>query len=412
MMHKIISLVIWQLLLATTKIIFSQTPPPLAPEVWSEPIRLDILGIGGQPSVSPQGDTIVFYNGGVGIQMSWKKDDLWQAPQPLSRQFNFGLARTPSLSSDRRKIFFSDYGREGGYGAWDLWVSEWSDSLNDWSEAKNLGVNINTDDFELFCFTPDNKHLYFGRRGGEILLVSQWDDTLKQWGLPSTLDNFRLSEGLFVNGIALPANRKKIYLGRWVDTRKHVEFELLVSYFDSTTGGFGSPRALNVNSHPPASYPWYNPGNLGYDAYPAVTADGKFLFFESNRGADSTGNNVREIYFSRLLVDEKGDSVTSVDEDFEPTPQQFELLPNFPNPFNPQTTLRFTLEHKAYVIIRIYDSLGKEVRMLANKFYFSGQHDVVWDGKDEKGQSISSGVYFYQLSADGQSRLKKLMLIH
>jgi Tol biopolymer transport system component len=400
----------------TFNTIIAQTPPPpsMASEVWSEPIKLDILGGGAQPSISRKGDILVFYKGSFGIQMSCKQGNVWQIPFSLNSQINYGLARTPVISADGKKIYFIDYERSGGFGSWDLWVSEWSDSLNDWDQAKNLGPNINTDVIEWFCFTPDDQSLYFGRVTATVtnFLVSTWNDTLQKWGIPQSFDNDFLSHGASIDGLTMTNNKKKVYFSRLLDMVKHYEYELLVAYFDSSKGGYGDPMRLNINAQPPDSVPWYNPGNLGYDAYPSITEDGKFLYFESDRGPDSNGNNYHYIYYSQLLIDENGDTVTNITNNTEQAIQEFELFQNYPNPFNPVTNIVFTLNLNAHISIRIYDLNGREIKQLINGFYNLGHHSIVWDGKDRQNRAVSSGVYFYQIIINGQIRTKKAVLLN
>jgi hypothetical protein len=87
-------------------------------------------------------------------------------------------------------------------------------------------------------------------------------------------------------------------------------------------------------------------------------------------------------------------------------------LENYPNPFNQQTTISYQLPVCGKVSLIIYDILGKEVRTLVNENKSAGYHSVVWDGKDNLGASVVSGVYFYQLQLDNNLSLtKKLLLI-
>ena len=85
----------------------------------------------------------------------------------------------------------------------------------------------------------------------------------------------------------------------------------------------------------------------------------------------------------------------------------------FPNPFNPEVTLTFQLEHSATVSVQIYEELGQLVRVLAQKAVRSpGQYQYVWDGRDDNGRSEASGVYLLVLSIDGVKESRKLTLLH
>jgi hypothetical protein len=78
-------------------------------------------------------------------------------------------------------------------------------------------------------------------------------------------------------------------------------------------------------------------------------------------------------------------------------PEQLKLLQNCPNPFNPITTVRFHLPHRAEVALYIYNILGKEVKTLLQTQLESGKHEVQWDATTNEGGGAASGVYFYRL---------------
>ena len=106
-----------------------------------------------------------------------------------------------------------------------------------------------------------------------------------------------------------------------------------------------------------------------------------------------------------------GDSslVVSVNEKDLQRPESFRLEQNFPNPFNPQTTIEYTLPQRQLVKIKIYDSLGREVTTLVNQFQDIGTHRIQWDGSDVSGRKVSSGVYYYQLQTPNFHDTKKLI---
>ncbi|MCD4693478.1 MAG: beta-galactosidase [Calditrichales bacterium] len=90
----------------------------------------------------------------------------------------------------------------------------------------------------------------------------------------------------------------------------------------------------------------------------------------------------------------------------------FSLFQNYPNPFNPQTTIGYQLPVRNNITIKIYNLLGQEVQTLVNENKNAGNHSVVWDGKDNSGRQVSSGVYYYKLRLDnGICRIKKLLLL-
>jgi len=87
------------------------------------------------------------------------------------------------------------------------------------------------------------------------------------------------------------------------------------------------------------------------------------------------------------------------------------LHQNHPNPFNPVTRIQYELPAAAHVVIRIFNLLGQEVATLVNRVEPPGMKSVIWDGKNEKGMDVNSGIYVYQLQAGGKTATRKMVLI-
>jgi len=92
-------------------------------------------------------------------------------------------------------------------------------------------------------------------------------------------------------------------------------------------------------------------------------------------------------------------------------PVEYALFQNYPNPFNPETEIRFQIPKSGHVVMRIFNTLGKEIRSLTDAQYVAGFHTIRWDGRDRHGNEVSSGIYFYQLQAGSFSQVKKMALI-
>lgn len=88
-----------------------------------------------------------------------------------------------------------------------------------------------------------------------------------------------------------------------------------------------------------------------------------------------------------------------------------ELRQNQPNPFNPETAISFTLEKSARASVQIYAADGARVRTLLDEARGAGTHRVTWNGRDDNGQPVSSGIYFYRLTADKFSATRKMVLL-
>jgi len=97
--------------------------------------------------------------------------------------------------------------------------------------------------------------------------------------------------------------------------------------------------------------------------------------------------------------------------DVAPGVAKTQLLQNRPNPFNPTTTIEFTLERDGAALVAIYDVDGKRLRTVWNGPARSGLNRAVWDGRDESGRQVGSGVYFYRLHAGDVLQTRKMMLL-
>ena len=92
-------------------------------------------------------------------------------------------------------------------------------------------------------------------------------------------------------------------------------------------------------------------------------------------------------------------------------PSVFALEQNYPNPFNPETSIHFTVPKMSRVTLAIYDILGRKIRTLVNETKTAGSYNVTWNGKNNQGQPLASGLYFYKLQAGEFSATKKMMLL-
>lgn len=92
-------------------------------------------------------------------------------------------------------------------------------------------------------------------------------------------------------------------------------------------------------------------------------------------------------------------------------PSEFALSQNYPNPFNQSTKIEFALRKSGFVSLILYDLLGRKVRTLVSERLIPGYKSVLWDGKNDSGDDVASGIYFYQLKVGDFSETKKLVLL-
>ena len=92
-------------------------------------------------------------------------------------------------------------------------------------------------------------------------------------------------------------------------------------------------------------------------------------------------------------------------------PGAFALHENWPNPFNPETSIRFELAQGSAVQLAVFDALGQKVRTLVDGARAAGSYQVLWDGRNARGAQVSSGVYFYRLKAGDLTQMRRMLLL-
>ena len=97
-------------------------------------------------------------------------------------------------------------------------------------------------------------------------------------------------------------------------------------------------------------------------------------------------------------------------DDLNALPTAYALEQNYPNPFNPTTTIRIALPEAGNVTLEIYNMLGQKVRTLISGSMEAGYHQIQWDGANDVGQKVASGIYLYRIQA-GEFRLIKRMIL-
>jgi len=104
--------------------------------------------------------------------------------------------------------------------------------------------------------------------------------------------------------------------------------------------------------------------------------------------------------------------ITESGADIRPgIPEEFRLLQNHPNPFNPSTVISFELPHPAKIRIDVHNVLGRKVKTLFEGYQSESSGRVVWDATDDSGLNVPAGVYIYSLTAEGVRRNRKMLLL-
>ena len=112
---------------------------------------------------------------------------------------------------------------------------------------------------------------------------------------------------------------------------------------------------------------------------------------------------IAQITFSEdLSVEELVDLVSRI---------PIRYLKNYPNPFNPETTISFEIAQAGRAKVEVYNSKGQRVRVLLDEMLQQGSHSVLWNGRNEAGSQVSSGVYFYRVSVDESEQYSKMIMV-
>ncbi|RMG20289.1 MAG: T9SS C-terminal target domain-containing protein [Methanobacteriota archaeon] len=102
--------------------------------------------------------------------------------------------------------------------------------------------------------------------------------------------------------------------------------------------------------------------------------------------------------------------LTGIKNNYVNKAQKYHLYQNYPNPFNPTTTISYDLPKAGQVKLTIYNMLGQKIKSLINHRQLPGQYSVTWDGKDDLGNEVPSGIYLYQLQVGNSIQAKKMIL--
>jgi len=183
-------------------------------------------------------------------------------------------------------------------------------------------------------------------------------------------------------------------------------------------------------------------GQKGYDLRGDINADGSVNIFDlvlvANYFGRNTTNAAPAVNSDFVLSNEQKKHITtgisyledklrrSDEEEFALSllksilPKRFtsqtQLLANYPNPFNPETWIPFRLAQSSTVTARIYDSLGNKIRVIELGYLRAGNYtesnkSIYWDGKNKNGEQVSSGVYFYEISTENYTEVRKMLVL-
>ncbi|MFA7288174.1 MAG: YCF48-related protein [Melioribacteraceae bacterium] len=151
---------------------------------------------------------------------------------------------------------------------------------------------------------------------------------------------------------------------------------------------------------------FYDTYENSYDitTYTGLQFNSISVFVENNRPHVWIAGDGFNVYYREYEM------IVSAEKDLE-IPNEYKLLQNYPNPFNPSTTIEYQLPKEGNVKLEVYNSLGQLVNVLVNTSQSTGNHKLVWNGKDSFGSSVASGIYFYRITSGNFSNVNKMILL-
>ena len=147
------------------------------------------------------------------------------------------------------------------------------------------------------------------------------------------------------------------------------------------------------------------------DIYDLIGASGESQFADLALYTDSTHTVLTNSWLKITFPEGISTRVHDGAEGFPNTPLTFQLYQNYPNPFNPETTISYRLEVSENVNLSIYNVLGQKTKTLVDDLVGPGFHEVRWDGRNDFGQQVASGLYFYKIVSNNLVQTRKLLLL-
>ncbi|GEM_PF-963076 len=264
--------------------------------------------------------------------------------------------------------------------------------------------------------TEDNPFMPFIEAGGNLLFSSEeMLGTLLGWdGYVSTHPGQAVYDVLGVSWYApdMAYDTIRVYPGSenedlvsGMDT-KIVLNELPFGYFGDIIDPINFDNVVPImDAWVPAWGCWYG----DWACYTVWMEDSTFKRIVLPFSLASLDDHNRDIFLENV-IDFFG-IVNAVEEPVETLPKAFALKQNFPNPFNPITSINFEMPTAQNVRLTVYNMLGQSVRTLVNDQRSAGLYTILWDGRDDAGHMVGSGVYFYQIQAGSFTKTAKMVFL-
>ncbi|MEJ2616085.1 MAG: T9SS type A sorting domain-containing protein [Ignavibacteriaceae bacterium] len=157
---------------------------------------------------------------------------------------------------------------------------------------------------------------------------------------------------------------------------------------------------------------------LYQDSFAQITIDGTVTDADLNPVSDALVEIIDEDDSTNVYsanTNEQGyfsiSAITDIEEDLSQVPQNYIVLSNYPNPFNPSTAIYFELPKADDIEIVIYDILGREIRVLYKAFHEAGSDQIIWDGRNNRNSPVAAGIYLCRLKTKDMFKVHKMVLL-
>ena len=315
----------------------------------------------------------------------------------------------------------------GGTGAWickNSWGTSWGGTCDYGAEAGYFTITYGSASIGKYSSYAYDYQDYDA--DGGLLNYDEYGWTA-QWG-------YGITTGWGLCKFVIPS---QVYVTRVEFWTNDVTTDVDVYIYDSFNGSsLSEPLASSLDnsfgeagyhSVPLDSLPQISAGN---DIYVAVTftnatyvypivADGTgpnetATTYMSQTGGSGTWIDMgADPYYDDVAIRVRTSPTLALDAGDDPTatPYRWSLSHNYPNPFNPSTTILYSLASRSHVTLTIYNVLGQEVNVLVDEVKSAGEYTTSWDGSDFGGHGVASGIYFYRMVADVHTETAKMVLL-
>lgn len=235
------------------------------------------------------------------------------------------------------------------------------------------------------------------RKWQKLFTVKEQDSVWYEWREVEGISEWTMAS----------SNQGTVFSHIKIEDTSHEKIELY--YYDNKDGGQGDDSYIKTgDTGDGMSY-----GDQGIKIINTKNLDLNFAVYFVDGNKDQAFGELMADNFEVGVQQTRNEQSfpVSVNETMDSMPSQFVLNQNYPNPFNSSTRIAFKLPHSSNVELKIIDLNGRVVKTLMNETRDAGAHDIVWNGKNEFGEDVPSGVYLYQLRTDEFSTAKKLLLV-